>query len=203
MTRHIIALCGFFFLPFAISPAQAESYESAYTSIAFDECLQLTPPDLVDEYLGAEWVCAGYNGIVAWVSEGDLRMFLGYGPEGREQCSYGQTMSGFNSVSDTLEWRLKVQHGRATPIATILRYDVERHDGGSRQYLVVTKLGEEACHMAYIDASEPDHNESAREAAEYFTEGFDCARDLPFNYTASGRQEGPTPGINYVCTPPE
>lgn len=185
------------------TPASAQGYESVYSSIAVDDCLMLTPPDLIEEYQGAEWVCAGQNGLVVWVGEGDLRMFLGYGPDGREQCSYTQTMSGFNSAHDTLEWRLRSAGGVTQPIATILRYTVNQPDGQDREFLVVTKLGAQSCHMAYVSASEANHNVTAREAADRFAESFDCARDIAFNYSAQGRDGSATPGANYTCPPLE
>ena len=54
-----------------------------------------------------------------FVSEGDLRMSLGYGPcDGMKQRSFTERLSPFNTISKTLEWRLK--DGQV--VATILRY---------------------------------------------------------------------------------
>lgn len=179
--------------------AAASAADSVYTSVDIEECLQLTPPHMVEEMQGAEWVCPGHNGYVVWVGEGDLRYFLGYGPSGRDQCSYGQTLSAWNTINTTLEWRL--HNGR--PFATILRYTAEGN-GEQEQYLVVSKVGDDgsACHMAYVSAREPNHNQLARDAADRFAVAFECDRDRAFNYTRQGRSQAQTPGTNSSCPGP-
>ena len=189
MTARIAAACCVL-LTF-LTTAQAQ-LESVYTKLDVNDCLILSTEEEVDENQGAEWVCAGHNRIVVWIAEGDLRYFLGYGSRGRDQCSYRQTLGPFHTVHTTLEWRLKSSGGQSRPIATILRYFFD-WDGKKLEYLVVTKLGDgQACHMAYVDAADPNANRLAHDAVDRFASGFDCERDRPFYYSAQGpRADGP------------
>ncbi len=177
---------------FSASAALSAEFESTYTKLDVDKCLILNTEAEVDENQGAEWVCAGHNRIVVWIGEGDLRSFLGYGSQGREQCSYRQTLGPFHTVHTTLEWRLRTSGGEPTPIATILRYFTDM-DGRKSQHLVVTKLGDgQACHMAVIDATAANANELAHDAADRFAPGFNCETDRPFYYSAQGKSfDGP------------
>jgi hypothetical protein len=185
---------------FGASAAHAAGTESTYTTIDLENgCLLLTPPEEIEEAQGAEFVCPGHAGLVVWVGEGDLRFFLGYGPRGRRQCSYGQTIAAFNTIGTTLEWRLRDEAGRMRPFATILRYTVD-FDGNEAQYLVVTRLdGDTACHMAYVKASEPDHNALARQAADAYAPAFRCGVDEAFNVTSAGIDYGDRPGTPPRC----
>jgi len=179
--------------------ANAAEFESVYTSLDLETCLALTPPEIMQEEQSAEWVCPGHDGLVVWVGEGDLRMFLGYGPRGREQCSYGQTLSRFNMIGETLEWRLERIGNAARPIATILRYRVDA-DGVERQYLVVSKVGiDQSCHMAYIDVAAGNANQRARDAADGYATDFQCGSDSAFLYSSAGPDQRETPASNPVC----
>ena len=183
---------------FAISGAVwAEAqFISHYTSLALEKNCRMEAPSAVEEAQGAEWWCDGYDGRSVWVGEGDLRYFLGYGSNAKEQCSARQTLSAFNTIGETLEWRIQREFpGHLRPIATILRYRTDS-DGKTGQYLVVTKLGSDtACHMAYVDVkSSRDANVLARNAADKFALGFDCRRDQPFLMTWSGPQTQGLPG---------
>lgn len=182
---RIRPLAAFCTLLSSLTAAGADEFQSVYTRLDLDDCLILSTEAEVEENQGAEWVCAGHDRIVVWVAEGDLRYFLGYGSHGRDQCSYRQTLGPFHTVHTALEWRLR----DGVPIATILRYVLEG-DGRAQQYLVVTKLGDgQACQMAYVDASTPDANRLAQEAADRYAPGFDCATDRPFAYSAAGKVE--------------
>jgi hypothetical protein len=185
----------------ATAGASADGIESAYSKIELEggSCLLLTPPQEIEEMQGAEFVCPGHAGIVVWVGEGDLRFFLGYGSHGRSQCSYGQTLSAFNTIGDTLEWRLHEADGEMRPFATILRYTVDS-DNGEGQFLVVTKLdSHEACHMAYVSVDEPDANTLAREAADKYGPTFNCGEDEAFLYSARGPEYENRPGSSPRC----
>ena len=168
-------------------PGQAAEFKSVYTALNLDDCRQLTSEQEAEENQGAEWVCAGHEGGAVWVGEGDLRYFLGYGPHGRDQCSYGQTLGPFHSINTTIEWRLATKGGKATPIATILRYFIET-DGQKAQYLVITRVSNhQACHMAYIDAAQPQANRLAREVTDNFADQFNCMKNTVFYYGVQGR----------------
>ncbi len=187
---------------FAPTGVPAADIESAYTSLDLDKCRKLTPAGEAEAQQGAEWVCPGYNGREVWVAEGDLRFFVGFGPDGDEQCSYSQTLSRFHNIHTTLEWRLRRQNGRMEPFATILRYFVEA-DGVKEQYLVVSRLdGDQACQMAFISTGQPNANQLARDAADRFAPGFECGLDRAFNYTSAGANGNETPSGNPECPAP-
>lgn len=146
---------------------------SQYTSIAPEKCRQLT----TDEESGAvTFSCPGLAGMDVWVGEGDLRLFLAYGPEPRKQCAAQQTFGNFNTAGPTLEWRME----NGAPFATIIRYKMDSGDGKRFNFLVVTSLrGGQACHMAYVDGSLPKHNGLARNIADNRARQFNCATDTP------------------------
>lgn len=157
-------------------------FSSQYSDLDLRDCPVI---DRAEEGDG-EWAvmrCAGIGGLDVLVSEADLRMSLGYGPQGREQRSFNQRLSPFNTIGGKLEWRLK----DGVVIATILRYVTETGSGeaGSKgQILVVSRVVPgrgEACHVAYVDAlANPAANVLARYAADYVAPGFNCETDEPF-----------------------
>ena len=148
-------------------PAQAA--DSLYTDLKLDACKKLSDPS--DEESCCEWRCAGIKGNGIMVMEGDLRMFVAYGPEARQQCAALQTMSAFNTLGPKVEWR--VEDGK--PFATILRWFTDNGSGTKKNWLVVTKLdGDQGCHTAYIDGAMPDANGLARKMADSVTRRFDC-----------------------------
>lgn len=82
-------------------------------------------------------------------------------------------MPPFNTINDTIEWRLGTD---GQPFAAILRWFTSFDDGREGQVLVVTRIAPDGvCHVAYVDArANPDANELARQAADTLTAGFDC-----------------------------
>lgn len=135
-----------------------------------------------------EWAtfrCGGYGGMNVYISEADLRFSLGYGQNGMNQKSFSQRLSPFNTIGKKMEWRL--HDGQV--VATILRYYTETgSDGDKGQILVVTKVnGNEACHMAYVDAlANKGANEMARDAADRMAYSFNCQTDSPVHVGERG-----------------
>lgn len=172
---------GFVVMMSAVVPVDAqavtERFTSAYTPVDLDQCKLIKR---FEEGGGGSWRCPGYRGINVTVSEGDLRFYVGYGPNAATQKAMRQTLPRFNTLHKVMEWRLERRGGDEIPIATILRYfwDV---DGEKGQVLVVTKLeGNEACHIAYITADgNPDANVQAREIVDNDARAFDCDKDEP------------------------
>ena len=155
---------------------------SQYTSIAPEKCRQLT----ADEESGSvTFSCPGLASMDVWVGEGDLRLFLAYGPEPRRQCVAQQTFGNFNTAGPTMEWRME----DGQPFATIIRYKMDSGDGKRFNFLVITALrGGQACHMAYVDGSLPKHNELARDIADTRARQFNCATDTPALMTNKDHQ---------------
>lgn len=160
------------------APAAAQRYDSAYTKLDLDDC---TLYDMSD--LGGSWFCTGYKGAQYYVAEGDLRMFVSYGPDAENEMAAHQTLPRFNTVNDTLEWRLVERKSGWVPFATVLRFFTEIGDGSEPdgQVLVVTKIETgNTCHIAYVDALRiPDANVVARQYADGMAQDFDCASDDP------------------------
>jgi hypothetical protein len=77
--------------------------------------------------------CKGFGGLDVRVAEGDLRMFVSYGPDAAAQTAAQQTVPAFNTTGETLEWRL----ADGEPFATILRFHWDS-DGAKGSTLVVT-----------------------------------------------------------------
>jgi hypothetical protein len=168
----------------AASPATT----SRYVKIDLEKCQVI---EKVEEGSSTTWRCDMPGGFELYVTEGDLRFFIGYGPNGREQTSFRQTLAPFNNIRGTLELRYRA--GAKEPHASILRYDTQGYiDGADEpkpgQVLVVTKIGgAEACHLAHIDAlANPDANELARQAADS-AESFDCGKDEPKKIGKTGK----------------
>ena len=171
-------------------PAQAEEISSAYSALELDKCKDVTPAD-AKEY-GTVWRCEGYDGIDVQVAEGDLRIFVSFGPNADKQTTAEETLPQFNTIAEKLEWRLAQEGGKWKPFATILRYGW-KVDGRSGATLVVTKLGkDDACHMAYVVASlNPKANEQARAIADKDARNFVCKRDAAKHYDAAGKEMAP------------
>jgi hypothetical protein len=169
-------------VPLALFPGQAgAANESVYTKLDLDQCKDATPEEMKD--YGSVSICPGYDGVDVRVAEGDLRIFVSYGPNAANQTATYETLPQFNSIGETLEWRLTRAAGKLTPFATILRFSWDV-DGKRGSTLVVTKLGtDDACHMAYVEASgNPQANEQARAIADKDAASFTCKRDKAKRY---------------------
>ena len=163
--------------------ATAETISSVYTTLKPTACEDVTPEE-AREY-GSVFTCKGYDDIDVRVAEGDLRMFVSYGPGAAKQTAATETLPQFNTIGDTLEWRL----ADGKPFATILRFRWDS-DNGQGSTLVVTKLGRsDACHVAYVMATgNPNANVLARKVADTIARGFNCADDRIHRYGPAGNR---------------
>lgn len=169
----------------AVSPALAAGATSAYTKIDLDRCTVL---ERNEEFGSMVWRCPGHSGIDVWVADDDARMLVSFGPGAEYQTAASQTLPPFNTIGETLEWRIGPDR---RPFATILRWHTSFDDGSTGQVLVVTRLaGDGVCHVAYIDALvNRDANVLARQAADTMAPGHDCAQG-PRIYGKYGRGIG-------------
>jgi len=177
MRPSMRGILGVFLAVVAAPSAVAGKISSAYTSLDIEKCpVTKTSADS----RGLVWTCEGYNGLPVHVAEDDLRYFVWFGKD--DQTAARQTLTYFNTIHSTMEWRVENHDGVSQPFATILRYSWERGDRGPKgQTLVVTKLGaDDACHVAYVKADgNPRANEMAREIADQSAREFDCNQDEP------------------------
>ena len=160
----------------------AERIDSAYTKLDLERCAY-TPPASVEGTDGGSWRCLGYKGMPVFVAEGDLRMFVSFGQNAENNIAAAQTLPNFNTINETLEWRV-LDRGGWRPFATILRWFPQSYDEAAGkevtgQVLVVTRLGRgQVCHIGYINARKvANANERAREIADTRARTFDCGRD--------------------------
>lgn len=152
----------------------AASVTSVYTKIELEACKALPAPQEEGTW-GGWWMCSGYQGIPVYVAEGDLRMFVSFGPNARNEPAAGQTLPNFNTINQTLEWRLR----DGVPFATILRwFPQDGATGKTGSILIVTRYQPgSVCQIAMIDARvNANANELARKAADTMAETFDCSR---------------------------
>ncbi len=170
-------LTALLLLPCFTTPAAAAGLDSAYTKIQLEVCQQRALPSEEGEGTsGGSWTCSGYKGFPVYVAEGDLRMFVSFGAAAENERAAGQTLPNFNTINETLEWRLK--NGR--PFATILRWFIDNPDGGKPgNILIVTQLVPGAtCQIARIDArANKNANEKARQAADLLAGNYDCSQE--------------------------
>lgn len=147
---------------------------SVYTKIDLEACQLLSAPSDEDATIGGTWTCAGYHGQPVMVAEGDLRMFVSFGPDAGNEPAAVQTLPRFNTINETLEWRLR----GGVPFATILRWFPSKADGSQGSVLIVTQLlpGGGTCQIARIDAkANKNANVMARQAADTLAGQFNCS----------------------------
>ncbi|WP_208987360.1 hypothetical protein [Roseibium marinum] len=158
-----------------VPEAAATGIASDYTKIRLEACTQISAADAEEGTFGGAWQCAGYKGQPVYVAEGDLRMFVSFGPTAADEPAAGQTLPNFNTVNETLEWRLR----DGVPFATILRWFPSVDESGKTgSVLIVTQLrpGGGTCQIARIDAqANKDANVLARQAADTMAGSFDCS----------------------------
>lgn len=157
--------------------------ESVYTKLILSECgEEMVSPN--QEMASARFWCRGYHEMDVMVAEGDLRFFVSYGPNAENELAAQETLPRFNTINDTLEWRVQpTPEGGWAAFATILRFYLDAVDETPPgQVLVVTRLGEtgSVCHVAYVDALlNSNANALARRAADTIARDFVCGHDQP------------------------
>jgi hypothetical protein len=120
-----------------------------------------------------------------FVSAGDQRTYISYGPKPADTVASGETLAAFNSAGKTIEWRIERKNGKPVPFATILRWNTTvPQDNGDLvrgQVLVVTRLGPGGvCHIGYVDGrANPNANDLAVQLADTRARGFKCGKEKP------------------------
>lgn len=176
-----------------LSPANAQTIGSTYTSTAPKDCRNIGAPSELDGSTAR--VCPGKAGLVVLISEDDLRETVSVGrnraaaaKEPAAQAWYGP----FNSTTTTVEWR--ALDGK--PFAIIQRWHIADNSDEDRNgrpiakpMLAVTRLPPgPVCHIAYVDVkANPDANQLARKAADEAARDFQCGKDAVKMIGASGR----------------
>ena len=166
-----------------ISPANAQTFSSSYTSTAPRDCRVTSAGNGVDD--STIRVCPGKAGLVVVISEDDLREAVSVGRSRAAAAKEPAAQSWFgpfNSTTNTVEWR--ALDGK--PFAIIQRWHIadntdEDKNGRpiAKPMLAVTRLPPGAvCHVAYVDVkANPNANELARKAADETARNFKCGKD--------------------------
>jgi hypothetical protein len=168
LAAALAAVCG--------TAGAADQFKSQYTDVDTSRCKSTGETED-----GFSVLCKGLNGIAVTIAEGDLREYVSYGPDAKNEKAASQTLPPFNRLGQKMEWRFKLIGGRWAPVATILRWYTaapdEAEDKTEGQVLVVTQLGTGAvCHIAYVDARAASNpNQMARDIADKRAGNFDCA----------------------------
>jgi hypothetical protein len=99
------------------SSASAQETASAYTNIDANHRCSHARGTAVEHY--GSWHCKGYAGIGVWLSAGDQRMYVSFGPRAATEIAASETLAPFNDFyKGVIEWRLeKQQDGKARPFA--------------------------------------------------------------------------------------
>lgn len=163
--------------------ASAQSAASLYTPLDLKKCRHTAGKE-VEDY--GSWSCAGLGNIGVYVTAGDQRSYVSYGPNAAKQLAAEQTLASFNGEGMTIEWRgERAPTGQFLPYATIMRWSTavvgDNGDSIKGQVLVVTRLGKGGvCHVGYVDArANPDANVLAQKIADETARTFKCGADKP------------------------
>jgi hypothetical protein len=171
----------------AASPAMAETIESATTPFNVDKCPHKAGTEPED---GGVWRCKGFGGIAVVMTEGDIRVYVSYGPRALREPAASETLGAPNGEGISIEWRIAREGGKRRPFATIMRWTTRvtvdaakgDEDGTVRgEVLVVTRLGPGGvCHVGYVDGRQnPNADALAREIADKHARAFRCGKDKP------------------------
>lgn len=187
---RVTPLCAFLvaaLTAMAATSAASAQNASRYTSVATKGCAKFANVKVSGDEIAATFDCRGLPGYSVVVGEDDLRTVVAIGfnrMHAKDQPSFGQGFAPFNSVHDTLEWRIDGKTKK--PIATIQRWFIaDNNDIGADNrpktvgLLVVTRTPPGAsCHVAYIDVRANENpNALAQKAADELAQKFDCAKD--------------------------
>ena len=205
VTKGLSAGVGFLML--WVQPAFAETIESSYTKLDFDKgCRWSTPTSEEEAQMGGDAICDGLDAAYpVFFAEDDLRQFTAYGPAD-DPMMFANGFAEWNSVHDTIEWRLEA--GR--PFATIHRWFLDNinpetgaADPARRgQVLVISTVAQpeaangplgrkQSCVVGYVDAKANDSaNVIARDVADAYARDFVCGTDRPVFHGVRGEYSG-------------
>ena len=148
--------------------ANSGEISSQYQKFDLGNC---TETNRATEGASITWRCTGPNRIQFWVHDGDGRQDVDIGVQNNDFTTIG----AFNSIGDTLEWRMR--DGR--PYALIFRYLDATIEKRGRTVLAVEKIaasGQAGCRVAQIAGSIPDANLRARQIADDVAPSFECGK---------------------------
>lgn len=145
-----------------ILPVSAQN-SSQYSDLDTKKCVNI---EMDEESGSGAWRCNGVAGYKLILAAGDLRETVTIVAPNRREYELNLwyvVSSGFSSVGQRAEWRMKRANGRPTPIALIVRFTAsEDPDDSSKttSYLTVSKItANSACVVAKVP---PGANQNVR-----------------------------------------
>ena len=151
--------------------AQKSKIQSVYTSLN----TQKNCKTLESETEGAGWYrgeCPGIGGYRLQLTEGDIRQSIDVITPNKKKYELdfiGHVSSGFSSVGEKAEWRVKTAFKKQTPIALIVRFNVSENPEDSSvntSYLIVSKITRNQVCITDIVKPGEKQNEEARQLAD-------------------------------------
>jgi hypothetical protein len=159
--KTAILIAAILFATFASAGAQIKS---VYTSANAGACRTIAN----DAKHGGSYVgeCKGVGGYKVRVLEGDLRQSINIITPTRKkfELNFWQYYSGFSSIGEKLEWRVK----GGVPLALIARYNVASGDDSRKNnsYLLISRVGKKEACVVDVIAPGTGQNEKARISAD-------------------------------------
>jgi hypothetical protein len=152
--------------------AGAQTHDSVYTPLHAKACrtVSATPAE-GGSYVG---ICRGVGGYKLQLEEGDLRQNIQViTPTGKKHSLelWDVIGTGFSSLGEKAEWRIKRNRAKVTPIALIVRYDVANPEDSSKHtsWLAVAKITDDKVCVTDKIAPKANANLAARAAADSAT----------------------------------
>ncbi len=150
--------------------AQNSKIQSVYTSLTTKSCKTLE-----SETEGTGWYrgeCTGIGGYKLQLTEGDIRQSIDVIAPNKDKYELdlvGHVSSGFSTVGDKAEWRVRRKGRNTTPIALIVRFNASDNPEDSSKitsYLVVSKITRNQICITNIVKPDANQNEEAQRLAD-------------------------------------
>ena len=160
-------LCGLIICSASVTTAQTNT--SGYTDLDRKFCRTIVSRSA--EMIEYEGRCPGLGGYKLLVNQEDVSYDLTLvTPKGSEHPLKLWNPDSYTSSSfgPKAEWRLKTEGGKSTPVALIVRYNIEdaKRSNKKESFLVVIKIAQnEICVTDKINSG-PNANEEARRSAD-------------------------------------
>jgi hypothetical protein len=148
--------------------AQAKNTESIYTGLSESDCQTIEQSDE-----DAGWyrgICPGVGGYKLELLESDIRQTINViSPDGKksELELWSVVSGGFSSVGNKTEWRVTRSGPKITPLALIVRYNVQNPaTEKTESFLAVIKITKSETCVTDIVKPVANQNVKARQLAD-------------------------------------
>ncbi len=171
MRINLLILIVSIVLLFAVGvSAQKSKIESIYTSLDTKNCKTLESSEAEAGWYRGE--CKGISGYKLQLTEGDIRQSIDVIAPNKKKYELdftGKVSEGFSSVGGKAEWRVTRKGKTVTPIALIVRFNVNENSEDSSintSYLIVSKITKNQICITNVVKPGAIANEEARKLAD-------------------------------------